>query len=146
MTENIFVNPERPLPDQNNRLYAPYFEGLQNQQLNIQQCEQCCHTQMPPREFCFHCHSSALTWAPVAPRGTLYTYSIVYRAFDAWFKERTPYGIVVIELEEGNRILGNYFGEDVETLACGLPMEGYFEKVDESTTLLQWKKSVIFEG
>src|SRR5699024_7295188 len=78
-------------------------------------------------------------------RGTLYTYSIVYRAFDAWFKERTPYGIVVIELEEGNRILGNYFGEDVETLACGLPMEGYFEKVDESTTLLQWKKALYLK-
>ena len=138
MTE--ISNSTRPLPDINDELYAPYFQALQNNMLVVQQCEKCGHWQWPAREFCFYCHCTRLGWREIKQNGFIYTYTVVYRAFHPWFKNCLPYGIVIVELEKGIRMLGNYFGSDVESLECGMPMKAAFEKVHDEITVLNWVK------
>lgn len=134
------MNADRPLPEINNKLYAPYFQALREQKLAAQHCEACGHIQMPPREFCFNCHSTRLEWKEVKQEGVLFTYTIVYRAFHPWFKDHLPYGVAVIETDDGIRFMGNYFDSDVESLECGMRMKCTFEKVNEEVTLLNWVK------
>lgn len=97
--------------------------------------------QWPPRELCFICHSNKLGWQETIQEGTVYTYTIVYRAFHPWFKQHLPYGVVVTELDNGIRMLANYFGPDVESLECGMRVKASFEDVDDMVTLLQWEKA-----
>lgn len=130
----------RPLPDLNDKLYALYFEALRNYKLVVQHCEDCEHSQWPAREFCFHCHGTRFRWQEVKQQGVVYTYSIAYRAFHPWFKDHLPYGIAVVELDQGIRMLGNYFGPDVESLECGMKVKASFEKVNDQVTLLHWEK------
>lgn len=131
----------RPIPDiEKNKLYGPYFQGLQNNKLLVQQCNKCGHVQWPARDFCNRCHDSKLGWKEIQQSGNVYTYSIMYRAFHLWYKERLPYAVVAVELEEGIRMLGSYFGSDVESLECGMRMNASFDKVNEDVTVLTWIK------
>ncbi|WP_077213288.1 Zn-ribbon domain-containing OB-fold protein [Bacillus dakarensis] len=130
----------RPLPDTDNRLYLPYIQGLKKQLLLVQKCLHCADLQWPPREFCPSCNKSEFDWIEVQQEGEVYTYSIVYRAPHPWFNSKVPYGIVIVELENGVRMIGNYFEEDVENIECGMKMKAQFEHVNDDITVLKWKK------
>lgn len=130
----------RTLPDVTNPLYQLHFKQLKNGKIYVQRCEECGHLQWPPREFCFQCHQTNLTWSPMNDSGTVYTYTISYRAFHPWFKKHLPYGIVVVDVGKGIRMLGCCFDSDIETLECGERVKAVYNKITEDVTLLEWKR------
>ena len=105
----------------------------------IRKCKQCGGYQWPPRPMCSHCHSFALEWVKSSGKGTLYTYTVIYRAFHPAFQDDVPYGVVVVELEEGPRVMGNSVGVSPEELKIGMSMEAVFSDVTEGVTLVNWK-------
>ena len=130
----------RPLPQVDDPLYAPYFAGLQRREILVQRCDACGHRQWPPRERCFACHSDQLGWQAAAQQGVVYTYMVSHRAFDPWFEDRLPYGLVVADLGDGIRIMAPYADTDVDDLECGVKVRAFFERVSEDVTLLQWER------
>jgi uncharacterized OB-fold protein len=130
----------RPLPDTKAPLYAPYYQGLRERKIVVQQCTACRHVQWPPRDICFRCHANQLSWTEMPQEGKVYTYSIYYRPFHPWFTDCVPLGAVVVDLGNGIRMLGNYRGTDIEEIHCDLSVKAVFEDVDERTTLLHWEK------
>ena len=135
---NNNVKFDRPIPDLEDSLLRPYFRALRDHKLVAQHCEQCGHWQWPAREFCFQCHGSDLAWEEVQQSGTVYTYTVTYRAFHPWFQDQLPYGVAVVDLGNGIRMMANYFGSDVESLDCGQRMKAFFEKVNDDITLFTW--------
>jgi uncharacterized OB-fold protein len=131
----------RPLPDVHDPLYAPYFAGLRRREILVEQCNKCGHRQFPPRERCFNCHGDDLTWAPAPKEGVVYTYMVAHRAFDPWFKDRLPYGLVVADLGDGIRIMAPYADTDVDDLECGIKVRAFFERIDDDVTLLLWERA-----
>ena len=131
---------ERPRPGAIDQLYAPHYAALRERRLVVQECAHCGSRQWPPRELCFACHESEPGWVEVGPDGEVFTYTVVYRGFEPWFAERVPYGIVVVSVGPGLLMVGNYFGDDVESLECGMRVKASFEDVDDDLTLLQWER------
>ncbi|WP_249869700.1 Zn-ribbon domain-containing OB-fold protein [Oceanobacillus saliphilus] len=131
----------RPLPHiEENKLYGPYFKGLQENKLMVQNCTECGHVQWPPRDFCYKCQGNSLDWKEVQQSGKVFTYSIMYRAFDPWFKDKLPYAVVAVELEDGVRMLGSYFADDVESIEVDMPMKASFNHENKDVSVLTWVK------
>ena len=131
----------RPLPQVDDPLFAEYFDGLQRREIVVQHCDACEHVQWPPRERCFECHSDQLGWQAASQQGVVYTYMVSHRAFDPWFKDRLPYGLVVADLGDGIRIMAPYADTDVDDLECGVKVRAFFERVNDDVTLLQWERN-----
>lgn len=131
--------PKRPLP-QSNALTQPFWEAAKEERLTVQRCRACNRLVWYPREFCPHpsCFSDDLEWVDVSGKGRLHTFTIIAQAQDPWFQERVPYIFGVIQLDEGLRMMGNV-DIPVEDAACDIPVEVYFEKIDDDWTLPQWR-------
>ena len=135
----LLITDARPAPSRINRFFQPYFDGLAESRILVPQCLKCNAKQFPPREVCGYCQGIDFDWANMPLEATIYTYTIVYRAFHPWFSERTPYGVVVGDLGDGIRILGACFDHDIERLACGGVVSAEFE-LNGELPLLQWRQ------
>jgi len=81
----------------------------------------------------------------LSPRGTLWTYTVQYykppppARLDEPF---TPYGIGLVDLPEGIRIMGMISSDDPESLKIGQEMELVIETLhhdDDGSEVLTWK-------
>jgi uncharacterized protein len=118
----------RPFPEPVSPMFADYLDGLERGVLVVRQCTACGARQWPPRTLCARCRGREFRPAVIADRGVVHTFTVVHRGFDPWFAGRVPYGIVVADLGDGIRILGNYLDAGLDALACGLPVRARFER------------------
>jgi len=114
----------RPVPTPS-ALTRPFWEATARGQLELQRCKQCGNYVWTPQLACRTCLTETLEWVPVSGRGTVYSFVIMHRAATPVFK--APYAIVVVELEEGARILSDMVDVDVKDVQIGLPVEVAFE-------------------
>ena len=136
-----YMPDEWPLPelDATNR---PFFTSGR---LLIQQCSACATLQHPPEEVCHHCQG--IEFGSVQCRGTatIQSYVVVHHPTHPLLKDRVPYGVALVQLEDHPeiRILGNVLGLEPAELAIGLPVEVVFEEVTdengEHLALPQWR-------
>ena len=74
-------------------------------------------------------------------RGRIYSYVLVNRP-EPGFERRAPYIVAIIDLLEGPRMMGNIVPVDPTSLpSVGAELELYFEDVDGSAKLPQWRLS-----
>lgn len=129
----------KPLPLISDPANAPFWEGTKRHELLVRRCQQCGEYQWPPRPMCAQCHSFDLQWVKTGGKGILYTYTVAYRAFHPAFQNDVPYGVVIVELDEGPRMMGNSEGIKPEDIKIGTRMEAVFKDVTEEVTLVNWK-------
>lgn len=84
---------------------APFWEAASESRLVIQRCDACERYVWYPRALCPHCGSMALTWTPVAGAGTIYSLSVHHRPARPELADKTPYVIVLVDLDEGVRMM-----------------------------------------
>ncbi len=89
---------------------APFWAGTREQQLMMQRCESCSRLVWYPRQLCAYCGEFALQWEQLSGHGTIYAVSVHHRAAHPAFAERVPYSVVLVDLDEGARIMSNVFG------------------------------------
>ncbi|WP_430334553.1 Zn-ribbon domain-containing OB-fold protein [Rhodococcus sp. ACT016] len=120
-------------------LYEDYFRGLSERRITVRQCDDCNTLQWPPREICGACQGSSFVPADMPHEGEVYTYSIMYRAFHPAFTDSVPYGVVVVELAEGVRIIGRFVDSDPDSLECGQRMEVVFDGLGDGSGSIAWR-------
>jgi len=130
----------RPLP-QIDRDHAEWWAGLRRQELLVQECLRCRKQLFPPEPLCPHCHSPEMGWRRSSGIGKVYSWVIVRRPSHPWFADKVPYAVVVVEMQEGFRVVGS-IDCPIEKLRDGLPVEAGFEDVDERVTLLRFRVAV----
>lgn len=85
----------------------PYWKAAADGKLLIKQCNACGEVHHYPRPFCPSCWSEDVVWKECSGKGTVYTYSTIFRndlpPFDAW----GAYIAAVVQLEEGPRLMTN---------------------------------------
>lgn len=131
----------RPLPDLDEKLHAPFWEGTRARELRVQECAHCYTVRWPPRTRCAACGSYDLRWRAVAPRGRLFSWTVAAHPFGAAWTDRVPYvvGIVTLDRPASVRFLGNVVGVAPGELRANLPMEAVFEAVSPTVTLVNWQ-------
>lgn len=128
----------RPTADQSDDLYAPHLAGLLCDQFLVQRWDSTENLQWPPQIMNGSDQSTAHSWVAVNLRGTVYSYSISRRAFHPWFVDRSPYGIVIVDVPEGVRLLGNWF-DDPDLLECGQEVAGTLVHGEQNSVTLEWR-------
>jgi uncharacterized OB-fold protein/acyl dehydratase len=128
--------PPRPRPavNQDN---AFFWEGAGRGELLIQRCGSCGRLRHPPRPMCPECRS--LDWDTVASRGRGAVYSYVVPHHPPVPSFDYPYVVVLVELEEGTRLVSNLVDVEPADVAVGMPVEVCFAAVDDELTLPQFK-------
>ena len=115
-----------PLPDE---VSAFFWDGAREGRLLIQRCAACSRFQYPPDVVCTFCQSLAVEATAVSGRGTLYSYSVVDRAFNQGFVDALPYVLALVELDEqpGLRMIANVVDAGPTPLEVGMAVEVTFE-------------------
>ena len=121
-----------PLPRPTS-ISKPFWEACKQGRLMVQQCGDCGAYTFIPQPCCGACTSENLEWVESSGRGTLYSFSTIYRPQQPVFE--TPYTVVVVEMEEGYHMLSNLIGVEPEDVDIGAPLEVFFEEKSEEITL-----------
>jgi uncharacterized OB-fold protein len=108
-----------PQPDLT-ELSLPFWDGLKDGKLLFQVCVNG-HRWMPARDFCPHCLSDDLSFVPAGGRAKLVSWVIYRTAFHDAFKDRLPYNVSLVQLEEGPRMMTNVLC-DVQMLVADMDL------------------------
>jgi uncharacterized OB-fold protein len=104
-----------------------FFERCARGTLSVQRCTACARLRHYPRSHCPFCLSPAWGWRDCSGRGSVFTFTVIRRNENPRFRERLPYAVAIIELEEGVQMLAGLAGVDVDGVAVGMPVEVVFE-------------------
>jgi len=118
-------------------LNGTFYKFLAQGELRLQRCSSCGTWRHPPRNRCAQCGSAEVAWEPVSGRGRVYSWTVTHRAVDPAFTP--PYAILVVELEEGPRLVGNLRGLEPSDLALDLPVAAEIEHASDNVGLLWFR-------
>lgn len=124
----------RPLP-RINRDSAPYWESAHEHALKLQRCADCGELRFYPSLSCHFCNSLEFEWVPISGKGSVFTYTVVYRGPGAPFADLLPLVVAMVTLEEGPTMMSNVVNVDPEAVEIGMPVQLAYEDVDERITL-----------
>lgn len=88
-------------------LSQPYWDGLKAGELRFQHCKNCGNCWLPARESCPRCLAAGPEWRASSGRGKILSWVVYHTAYHDAFKDRIPYDVTLVELEEGPRLLTN---------------------------------------
>ena len=125
-----------PLPTHDD---MEHWEGLKRKEFLIQECRDCGTLQHPPRPMCPGCQSLNRGWRKASGKGTVYSYSIIHQAAHPAWREKAPYNVVLVELDEDVRLVSNVVDCSNEDIRVGMPVEMIFEEVAEDITLPRFR-------
>ena len=112
---------------------AFFWEGVGRHELMIQRCTSCGRLRHPPRPMCADCRSTA--WDTVASTGRGVVHSYVVHHHPPLPGITTPHPVVLVDLDEGVRIVSNTVDIVPDDIQIGLPVEVAFVAVDDELTL-----------
>jgi uncharacterized OB-fold protein len=90
-----------------------YRRHLENGKLGYQRCAHCAAAVFYPRTLCPVCGSGALEWRESAGRGTVYATTAVHS------RDRDPRNVVLVDLDEGFRMMSQVEGVAAEEVEIG---------------------------
>jgi uncharacterized OB-fold protein len=130
----------KPLPELSG--HAGEFYGFCRQgELRFQRCSDCRAWRHVPREMCAACGSWDWEWARSSGRGSLFSWIVVARALHPAFDADVPYAPVVVEMDEGVRLLSQMVDGEPESLEIGMRVEVVFDLVTDQVTLPRFRRS-----
>ncbi|MBC9227621.1 OB-fold domain-containing protein [Aeromicrobium sp. zg-636] len=98
--------------EESRSLDATFRSRLETGALSFQTCSQA-HAVFPPRPVCPTCGSTELTWGESEGHGTIYSATTISpRGVD-------PYTVVVVDIDEGFRMMSRLDGEDALNAKIG---------------------------
>lgn len=118
----------RPAP-QSTELSEGFWQGVREGRLVIQRCKACGLLRHYPQPMCPACRALDFDWAPVAGRGSIYSYTVAHRAFHPAWQAHVPYAIATIELDEGIRMVCDLPGIALEQVVIGARVEVHFAEL-----------------
>ena len=112
------------------RKYIPETEGLNREfyeacssgAVHLQRCDGCGAHRHPPRYYCPSCFSDRWSWQPVSGAGRVASWVTTHFTVDRGWADEVPYTTIVVELDEGPRLLGAMRGLSESELEHGLPV------------------------
>ncbi len=91
-----------------------YRSYLKEGKLGFQRCRGCRSAVFYPRVLCPVCGSASLAWEESGGWGTVYATTAVYR------RDREPHNVVLVDLDEGFRMMSRIEGVPAEVVEVGM--------------------------
>jgi uncharacterized protein len=117
---------------------AFFWEGTARHELRIQRCGGCGTLRHPPGPMCRVCGFGRPKYDVAAGTGEVYSYVVHHHPPVPG--RPLPIVIVLVQLTEGVRIVGELIGTDPGRVRIGLPVRVTFVEVDGELTLPAWEE------
>ena len=140
MTEAQQAQYTKPLPLMTG-LTKQFYDWCKQRELRFQRCTKCGTWRHVPREICPECGSSDWEWAKSCGRGKVFTWTVAARPMHPAFVADIPYAPVVIQMEEGVRLLSQVIDCPPEELEMDMPVEVVFDDVTPEVTLPKFRRA-----
>lgn len=128
----------KPIPAVTPEL-RPFFEAARAGTLVVQRCRSCGERRFPPRDICSHCLGREADWVPSSGHGKIVTWNVMHQVYHPGFANEVPYAVVLVELDDGGRMISNVVDCPNERLEIGLPVEVTFEKLSDEVSLPKFR-------
>ena len=118
---------------------AVFWDAAAEGRLVAQRCAECGELRHPPRPMCPACSSLEVEVAELSGQGTLYSYAILHHpqhpAFDY------PVIGVLVDLDEGVRLLSNLAGVSKDDVHIGMRVEVEFTPTEDGPLIPVFRPS-----
>jgi uncharacterized OB-fold protein len=100
-------------------LNEAYWAGLAAGELRFQHCPHCGHRWLPARRECPACLREGAGWEKAAGTGQVISWVVYHTAYHDAFRDRLPYNVAIVELDEGPRLITNILAPH-DSIAAGM--------------------------
>jgi hypothetical protein len=87
---------------------------------------------------CPRCLSAETNWIPVDARGTLWSFAVYHRAYNALWRDYLPYFVGLIDLDAGITLVSQVLQSGPLEIGVGKRVVGKFIDVDDELTVLKF--------
>jgi uncharacterized OB-fold protein len=116
----------------------PFWDATADGRLVLACCDACGLVIWYPKTYCPDCGGLSVSWNDASGRGTVYSFTVVYRA-SGEFGAAVPFVIAYVELDEGPRVLTNIVGCDPEEVFIGQAVRVVFRDTGEGSALYRFE-------
>jgi uncharacterized OB-fold protein len=117
-----------------------FWDGVKDHKLLIQRCAGCQALRHPPRPMCPRCNSVSWDTVESSGRGEVFSFVMPLLPSYPWFEY--PYIVVLVDLEEGIRLVSNLCDIAPDDVTIGMAVEVFYEQFDDGLVLPQFRPAV----
>jgi uncharacterized OB-fold protein len=128
----------KPIPEVTDDL-APFFAAAREGRLVVESCKRCGRRRFPPRPICSECLGREAEWVSSSGRGKVVSFNVMHQVYHPGFAAEVPYAVVLVELDDGGRMLSNVVDCPLDRLTIGLDVEVTFERMSDEITLPKFR-------
>ena len=114
-------------------LSQPYWDACARGELTFLRCDTCGTVAPIPAMVCGECLGRSLTWTRSSGRGTLYSWTVVWRPQRPSFT--VPYAPAIVTLDEGFRMVSSVVGCETTDLCADMPLAVEFHPASDEIFL-----------
>jgi uncharacterized OB-fold protein len=131
------VHPDYPLPDIEHPVTKPFWDGCRDGKLMLQRDRDSGTVHWPPKPA--YWKGGRLDWFEATGRGEIYSYVVGYEPFLPAFRDLLPLVMVLVQLDEGPRLVGYMVNCSPEEMCFGMKVRVVFKPLTERVTLPVWE-------
>lgn len=120
---------------------AEFYKFCTQHELRFQRCEDCRTWRHIPRDMCAKCGSFAWEWARSSGKGTVFSWTTATQPMMPQFADKVPYSPVIVELEEGVRMVTWLTNVKPDELKLGMPVVLTFNNVTPEMSLPMFRRA-----
>lgn len=130
----------KPLPQMRDTT-KEFYDWCGQRELRFQRCKHCRAWRHVPREMCADCGSWEWEWERSSGRGRLFTWTVAARPMHPGFMNEVPYAPIVVQMEEGVRVVSTMVDCSPDELEMDMPVEVVFDDVTDEVTLPRFRRA-----
>ena len=135
MTMDGDAEPYLPIITDLNRRF---WDGCAAGELRLQRCEPCGHLRYPISDVCPRCLSGRFRWQTQSGMGAIQSWVVYRQRYHPSWSPLVPYNLVLVQLAEGPRMIGNVDPLDRTDLAIGSAVRVTFASVGGGIFVPRW--------
>ncbi|MCP5067155.1 MAG: hypothetical protein GY946_11370 [bacterium] len=112
---------------------APWWNEVEQGRIPIQTCNQCGKLFHPPRPMCGKCGAMDMGYIASSGKGTVHTFTVIHHPQFPGYE--FPILAVLIDLEEGTRLMSNLLDCKPEDAHIGMAVQGSVEEGEDGLKL-----------
>ncbi len=118
-----------------------FYQFCKDHELRFQRCSGCGAWRHIPRDMCAKCGSFEFEWARSNGRGKVFSWTTAMQPMMPQFAAHIPYSPVIVELDEGVRMVTWLADVKPDELRLGMPVEVVFDDVTPDVTLPKFRRA-----